>query len=132
MNDIEIHIYISEQCKESHFFDLEYAGELYEALTKTYPGAKINFHFVRGGGNYPKPYITKIETGNAAGIEVDIEVRNICEEVCQFLITKNKDRRLHPPTGDIVPFQFKNFTTGREIEDYLARNNVNLCYEGFF
>lgn len=125
MNDIEIHIYISEQCKGSHFFDLEYAGELYEALTKTYPGAKINFYFVKGGGGYPKPYTTRIKTSNVAGIEV----RNICEEVCQLLITKNRDRRLHPPTGDIVPAQFKNFTKLNEIEDYLTENNVNLYYD---
>lgn len=127
---MQITIHISEQCKKSNFYDIEYAGALYEELISSYPLAKIKFVFVRENNNIDRkePYITSFSTQN---VNMD-DVALICKNICCLLVQKNKFRTLYSPTGDALPLQFKNFSTHKEIEDYLKENDVELSTNGYF
>lgn len=125
---MQITIHISNQCTESHFHDTEYAGELYEHLSSSYPLAQLKFIFTRTNYEIKAPYIVSLST---AGVD-EKEVARICSEVCRLLIQKNQFRILYPATGDVLPLQFKNFKTDKEIEDYLKENGVKLSTYGYF
>lgn len=125
---MQITIHISNQCKQSHFYDTEYAGELYEHLSSSYPLAQLKFIFTRTNYEIKAPYIVSLST---AGVD-EKEVARICSEVCRLLIQKNQFRILYPATGDVLPLQFKNFKTDKEIEDYLKENGVKLSAYGYF
>ncbi|WP_448917554.1 hypothetical protein [Haemophilus sputorum] len=90
----EIEITISNLCKESHFYADEYAAYLYDAIIHEYPNAKITFILSNECGTNimpQKPYIRKV--GSEGNILENIE--NICQKICDLLIEKCKDRRLH-------------------------------------
>ncbi|MCL7794242.1 hypothetical protein M8982_11350, partial [Pasteurella multocida] len=115
-----ITIHISNQCKESHFYDIEYAGALYEELSSSYPLAQINFIFTQTNYELEAPYIVAFSTVNIDTKEIEV----ICTEVCKSLMQDNKSRILNPPNGDVLALNFKNFKTEKEIEDYLKKKGV--------
>ncbi|HII3831118.1 TPA: hypothetical protein ACY380_002139 [Pasteurella multocida] len=126
---MRITIHISNQCKESHFYDIEYAGALYEELSSSYPLAQINFIFTKTKNSEIKaPYITGFSTANIDPKEIE----PICIKVCKSLMQDNRSRILNPPNGDVLPLNFKNFKTEEEIEDYLKEKGVELSTYGYF
>ena len=123
----EILITISNLCKDSHFYPDEYAAFLYDAIIDKYPNAKITFILSNDCNIMPqKPYINRVSSER----NISEDVKSICQKICDSLIEKCKNRRLHSgpaPDKSIYPNEPKI----DEIWDYLEDKGVNMSTYGY-
>lgn len=126
-----ITIEISNQCQEKHFYADEYAAFLYEEFSRLYPNAKLTFtitnELAMGIIRRGEPYIVRYEVGN--GILQDVE--SICESVCNELIKKCKNRKLHSSPSPI-PSVYPSEPKIEKIFQYLENKGVQMFTRGWF
>lgn len=125
----EIQITISNSCQEAHFYADEYAAFLYDAIIHKYPNAKMTFILRNDNKDcifLKKPYIGHM--GSETSIFKDIE--NICQETCDLLVEKCKDRLLHSNPSPIPSIYEKEPRIG-EIWRYLEGKGVNMVTQGW-
>ena len=113
----EIQITISNSCQEAHFYADEYAN------------AKMTF-ILRNDNkdciSLKKPYIGHMDSETS--IFKDIE--NICQETCDLLVEKCKDRLLNSNPSPIPSIYEKEPRIG-EIWRYLEGKGVNMFTQGW-